>query len=189
MRTLCIPKEKIPRQVLDGAGVWRISLAGELSLADVLWIEREEAETNFAFRHLIPYAVFEDGEGRIACYPRHGSEKRLAGFYSCGIGGHIEEGDLGASLADTVRRGLLRELCEEIANFDEGKASLEYAGLISESETEAGLVHLGLLYRAMCAKGYVPAPSRELEGLIWLKKEEALKLKLELWSRLALSAL
>ena len=163
MRTLCIPKEKIPRQVLDGAGVWRISLADELSLADVRWIEREEAETNFAFRHLIPYAVFEDEEGRIACYPRHGSEKRLAGFYSCGIGGHIEEGDLGASLADTVRRGLLRELYEEIANFDEGKASLEYAGLISESETEAGLCTWGYCTERCARKATCPPPRASLK--------------------------
>lgn len=189
MNVLCVPIQVLPDEIVQTTGAWKIPLYEAIPAEAVCWMERAGAEKNFSFKHIIPYVLFTDKDGRFACYPRHGSETRLAGLYSCGIGGHIEETDKGESVSATIKNGLLRELKEEIRNFDQAGIHLEYLGLISEKESEVGLVHLGVVWIARCTENFLPVPSEELCGLFWEKKEEIEKRKTELWTKLAFSLL
>lgn len=152
----------------------------------VEWIERAEAEKNCNYKQLIPYCVFVSADKKIACYPRHGSENRLHGLYSCGIGGHIEETDKSEYLEDTIQNGLVRELSEEIKDFKRKETRLKYCGIINEVENEVGLVHLGIVYVAFCKLGYTPLPANELTGLEWKTLEELRQINTELWSQLVI---
>ena len=67
--------------------------------------------------------------------------------------------------------------------------TLEYLGLISEKESDVGLVHLGIVYLARCKDDYVPLAAEETKGLEWKTKDELRNLKKELWSTLALDFL
>lgn len=150
------------------------------------WIERSEAETNPSYKQIIPYIVMQDSQSRILCYPRHGTEKRLHGLLSCGIGGHIDEGDKKGAFAETVKTGMLRELSEEISNFNPEMVTLAYKGIINELDTPVGHVHLGLVYLAVCKVGYKPEPSGETAGMAWKTMAQLTSLNMEQWSWLAL---
>mgnify|MGYP002857861251 CR=1 FL=1 len=189
MKVCSVPVEKLPKNVCLQTDFFAIPLQDAVRQEDVVWIERNDAEKDFSYKHLITYAVFQSFDGKIACYPRHGSEKRLRGLYSCGIGGHIDECDKAPSLKETVENGLRRELFEELKNYDGSKVKLSYLGLISEKESEVGLVHLGAVYLAKCDKGYLPVAAEETKGLEWKSFDELRLVKKELWSDLALKFL
>ena len=84
---------------------------------------------------------------------------------------------------------MIRELSEEISNFDNALIDLEYKGLINEVETQVGLVHLGIVYLGKCKTAFVPQESDETKGLEWKSLEELKQFKSELWTKLALNLL
>jgi predicted NUDIX family phosphoesterase len=161
-----------------------VDIFSYVSDEDVVWIERKEAEVNPVFKQIIPYIVVRNSKKQYLCYPRHGTENRLHGMYSCGIGGHIDEIDAGESFRETVHKGLMRELSEEIQNFSSAGFNLSYKGIINEIENAVGLVHLGLVYLAECVDSYVPIPAEELMGMEWKTQEEFTNIRKELWSEL-----
>ena len=73
------------------------------------------------YKQLIPYVLLQKADGKFACYQRHGTEIRLHGKWSAGIGGHIDEPDQQTSLKATLETGMLRELKEELLDFDKKK--------------------------------------------------------------------
>ncbi|AEJ18265.1 NUDIX domain-containing protein [Gracilinema caldarium] len=159
------------------------------------FIIRRQAEQDPSYKQLIPYCILQDPEGRFLCYPRQGTEKRLHGLYSLGIGGHINPED--AVLQDdqidverTVMRALVREASEEAGLQGHGMKS-QFRGLIHEERSPVGMVHLGLVYTIQ-TRSELLKPGEELAGSLWLSPE-ALKEKLETesasletWSTLAL---
>lgn len=189
MRVLCIAAKYIPTAITHGTGFWNIPFAAILPQDKTCWIERSNAEKNILFKHIIPYVLCMNTQNRLACYIRCGSEKRLAGLYSCGIGGHAEEIDKAATLQKTIENGLYRELTEEISNFNKLKIELEYLGVIHENKTEAGLVHVGIVYLCRCSSDILPEPAQELGNLQWKSLHEIKELRTELWTGLALSLL
>src|SRR6185437_9107757 len=97
-RVLCFE-----RKLLEDLGVFQgISLDVEKYLpvvtasANILYRNRSEAELDRRYKQLIPYVLIICN-GKILRYRRGkgGSEKRLHGFYSVGVGGHISEEDNG----------------------------------------------------------------------------------------------
>lgn len=163
--------------------------SGVLTLDSVEWRPRLSAESDFTRKQIIPYCLTADASGSFACYERKGSEGRLHGLWSLGIGGHINPVDCdGAeSVEEICRRGLLRELSEEFSGFDPSACVLEFLGVINEERTEVGKVHLGLVYRAMVAAR--PGAGAELGGLTWLDRSRFAEYEMELWSRLAAGCL
>jgi predicted NUDIX family phosphoesterase len=153
------------------------------------WVERSLAEKDPSYKQIIPYIIVQNSAGQFLCYPRHGAEERLHGYYSCGIGGHIDEVDKRESFAETVRVGMTRELSEEISNFAPELVELSFKGIINETESEVGQVHLGVVYLARCRGAYLPLPSEETGGMEWKTAEELASLEKELWSDLALGLL
>jgi len=186
MKICCIDTITLPAEWTAMTTVRAVDFFSFVSAANIRWIERSEAETNSAYKQIIPYIVVRQSSGHILCYPRHGAESRLHGFYSCGIGGHIDIEDARDTFKETISAGMTRELNEELANFREDRVELVYRGIINETESAVGQVHLGLVYTAQCLGDYAPQPSEETAGMEWKSPEELKLVNKELWSDLAL---
>lgn len=141
----------IPRSRFESAGVFhgfrpfdedyrsRLLVPGELSFRP-----RSLMETDPSFKQLIPYVILRHG-GAIFEYVRgsSGGESRLHHRRSAGIGGHISSED-GHANAEVYRKGMLRELAEEV---DLRSAWTErLLGFIYDGRTPVGEVHLGIVH-------------------------------------------
>ena len=188
MQICCIETTRLPPAWTEKTAALAVDFFSGLSITDVCWVDRPLAETTNAYKQIIPYVVVQSKE-RILCYPRHGTESRLHGLYSCGIGGHIDMQDAQDTLEQTVIAGMMRELHEELAAFQEDKIQLVYRGIINEAATPVGQVHLGLVYTACCLSDYTPQPAEELKGMTWKTIDELTHLTKELWTNLALDLL
>lgn len=113
-----------------------------LDPAQMRFLPRDEAEHDPSYKQLIPYLVLRHGGAVFHYRRRGGGEKRLAQRRSVGIGGHIcsDDGDL----AGAYRRGLLRELAEEV-ELQDGYTE-RCVGLINDDRTPVGQVHLGIVH-------------------------------------------
>ncbi len=157
------------------------------------WLPRSQVEGDPAFKQWIPYVLLRNTGGELAAYPRQGSEARLHGLWSLGIGGHINpiDGDTGASWREWLWNGLRRELAEEFPAAVTGRT--RFLGLIHESCTAVGRVHLGAVFLHEPETWNV-APGSELTDLRWLRVDELggaewPRARFELWSELALTLL
>lgn len=202
-RVLCSPTEELPKAWRPDFGAVPITESQLqetlVSLAPV-WLPRSQAETDPEFLQWIPYALLLDPQDRIAAYPRKGSETRLHGVWSLGVGGHVNPVDGPASTADRarlhdwpalLRNGLRRELHEEYPGL--APRSIDFLGLIHESRTPVGRVHLGAVFR-VAVPGDPGTPGPELDGLRWLSPQslggtEWPEARFESWSILALRLL
>jgi predicted NUDIX family phosphoesterase len=113
-----------------------------LDVAHLRFLPRDEAEHDPSYKQIIPYLVLRHG-GLVFHYRRRGGgEKRLATRRSIGIGGHVcsDDGDL----AGAYRRGLRRELAEEVEL--QGGHVERCIGLINDDRTPVGQVHLGIVH-------------------------------------------
>jgi predicted NUDIX family phosphoesterase len=141
----------IPTSVFHAAGLFQgfspevaRYLPRLLDPAHLRYLPRGEAETDPAFKQLIPYVVLR-WRDQLFHYTRgpSGAEARLRALRSVGIGGHICAEDAAAP-ADAYRAGLLREVAEEV---ELGCAYRERAvGLINDDGTPVGQVHLGVVH-------------------------------------------
>lgn len=163
------------------------------------WLPRSRAEHDADFKQWIPYVLVENARGELAAYPRHGTEARLHGLHSLGIGGHINPVDTESAPSSpapllsfwrtALWTGLRRELAEEFPAAAEG--TTRFLGLINEETGPVGRVHLGAVFHHRLAHN-PPPPEGELSGLVWLPPA-ALGLppwpftRFESWSRLALT--
>ena len=185
MKTCCVLVKDLPENIVKVTSCFKIAF-NFIEESKIKWIERKDAETDYNYKQIIPYVIIQKSDGKIACYQRHGSEKRLAGLYSCGFGGHIEESDIGKNFYETLQKGMIRELSEEISNFNTKFIDLNYLGIINEVESNVGLVHLGCVYLAKCDEAFIPQESDETKGLEWKTFDELQQLETELWTKLAL---
>jgi predicted NUDIX family phosphoesterase len=140
----------VPATVLHEAGLFHgftdraeHYLPRVLEASGLRFLPRDLAEHDPTFKQLIPYLVLRHA-GRVFHYRRGaaGGEKRLTARRSVGIGGHVcsDDGDL----AGAYRRGLLRELAEEVDL--EGGYRERCLGLINDDRTPVGQVHLGIVH-------------------------------------------
>jgi len=146
-RVLCFE-----RKLLDQLGVFQgISLEIQkylpvvTSSAQVLYLNRSDAEQDRRYKQLIPY-VLVICDGKVLRYRRGrgGQETRLHGLYSVGVGGHISEEDHGLfSSRVGYQEGMRRELLEEVA-IDEAKDVA--VAVINDDSTEVGYVHFGVVH-------------------------------------------
>lgn len=187
MRILCMKTAGMDAESISRTVAIRKPFEATIDQSNFEWMERTDVEHNPAYKQLIPYAVVFDSMGRIACYPRHGSEMRLHGVWSCGVGGHVEEQDIASSCFGTVRKGLSRELSEEFSDFSEVRCSIDYRGMINETESELGLCHFGVVFRIEASGERPFHAAEELKSLEWLTVKEFLGMRTELWSRMALT--
>lgn len=195
---LCAETAALPPAWLPEAGSIPLTEPGlfaVLTHVEPHWIARSRAETDERVKQWIPYVLIEDPRGRLAAYPRHGSETRLHGCWSLGVGGHVNpqddpsvETDRTTSWRNRIWSGLQRELQEEFPAAVRG--TTEFLGLIHESRSAVGRVHLGAVFLHRPA-GPPGEPGPELTGLQWLCPSEIGQAgwpldRFELWSQLAL---
>ena len=188
---LCIKRSDTPKSWLMN----EVAISMELNTfledidgAKMQWIPRYKAEQTTDPKQLIPYAVIVDGKGQFACYPRHGSEKRIHGLWSIGIGGHIDYVDEcpNGTWEKTIKTSLTRELSEELNS--NVRLNPIFKGVINEEKTKVGANHLGLVFLITISDHSLISPAEEIEGLIWLNSEQlgSKDYPLELWSKLAM---
>lgn len=185
MKVLCIEATKLSTEITQQTISSKENIFELINESQICWIERTQAEKDINYKQIIPYILLKNENGQFACYQRHGTETRLHNKYSAGIGGHVDEPDGKSTLQQTIESGMLRELSEELCNFQQENILLEYLGIINEVESEVGLMHVGLVYKAECLNGYIPEAGSELLGMEWKTVEEISLLDKELWTELA----
>jgi predicted NUDIX family phosphoesterase len=163
-----------------------------LSRGSNFFIPRPEAETNPAYKQIIPYALIVF-ERTVLHYVRgkKAGEQRLVAKGSIGIGGHMNETDesLFAMDEQAYRAGVEREVNEEIkinTSFED-----RIVALLNDDSTEVGRVHLGIVHIFKLKEPKVQKHEAMITGLSFLTKEEltARRDSLETWSQICLDAL
>jgi predicted NUDIX family phosphoesterase len=156
------------------------------------FMARAQAETNPAFKQIIPYVVITDGQS-ILHYVRgkKAGEQRLVSKGSVGIGGHINDEDhtLFAFGMQAFQDAVKREVCEELSV--QGEFNAVPVGLINDDSTEVGRVHLGVVHVLFCQPGQVKKKEQVITQVEFLPIAE-LKNKrdqMETWSQLCLDNL
>ena len=152
------------------------------------FIPRPDAEQDPSYKQIIPYVILRQGD-KIFTTRRlnKGTEARLHGKLSIGIGGHINPVDE-TDREKVLMRGLERELEEEVSI--EKRSELVPLGVINDDTNGVGSVHLGLCF-TMEVQGEVKVRETEkLEGL-WMTVPELLENsdRLETWTQIAVKAL
>jgi len=198
-RILCSLRNELPKSWLPRRGAVSISWDDFLAVMHArpprLYV-RGEIENNPSIKQWIPYVVLGRGDGCIACYPRQGSEARLHGNWSVGIGGHVNEGDLPPmerwDWREALLAGMQRELEEEAPGIRPVRPP-RLLGLINEDETSVGSVHIGLVCEVRILDDAGLTAGEELRGLEWAPPARLTggdrDRPLELWSDLALELL
>lgn len=143
------------------------------------FIDRPVAEESPQFKQIIPYVVIRHA-GRFYLLQRtkKQTESRLHLKYSIGIGGHINP-----DTPDLID-GLHKELEEEVAVI--GDYDLTFAGILIDTTTPVGSVHLGIVYWLDSETGDVTV--RETEKMVgrWATRDEVREVydALESWSQI-----
>jgi len=155
------------------------------------FMSRALAETNPAFKQIIPYVVITDGKS-VLHYVRgkKAGEQRLVAKGSVGIGGHINDEDdslfaFGIDM-QAFRDAVKREVYEELAI--KGEFNARAVGLINDDSTEVGRVHFGVVHVMFCKPEEVKKNEQVITQVEFMPIEE-LKAKrehMETWSQLCL---
>ena len=163
-----------------------------LSRGSNFFIPRSDAESNPAYKQIIPYALIAF-ENTILHYVRgkKAGEQRLIAKGSIGIGGHMNETDesLFAMDEQAYRAGVEREVNEEIkidTPFED-----RIIALLNDDSTEVGRVHLGIVHIFKLKEPKVQKREAMITGLTFLTKEELTKRResLESWSQICVDSL
>jgi predicted NUDIX family phosphoesterase len=163
-----------------------------LSRGNNFFIPRPEAESNPAYKQIIPYALIAF-ENRVAYYVRgkKAGEQRLVAKGSIGIGGHMNETDESLFALDeqAYRVGVEREVNEEVkidTQFED-----RIVALLNDDTTEVGRVHLGIVHVFKLTEPKVEKREAMIRGLTFLTKAELVSRResLETWSQICLDSL
>jgi len=197
-RVLVVPAEVFERLGrFQGLSTDLDRYLGPLLTSDRLSYEpRAAMEEDPSFKQLIPYVLMRhtgpDGVVSLFTYQRGagGGETRLRKKRSVGVGGHVSTLDQHpASGHDVYRRGLERELAEEI---EIGAAYTEQiVGILNDDETPVGRVHLGVVHVLELAAPVVTPREADLTDPRFLPVAEVLATieDYESWSQIAVRAL
>jgi predicted NUDIX family phosphoesterase len=163
-----------------------------LSRGSNFFIPRSEAETNPAYKQIIPYALIAF-ERTVLHYVRgkKAGEQRLVAKGSIGIGGHMNETDESLFAMDegAYRAGVEREVNEEInigTSFED-----RIVALLNDDSTEVGRVHLGIVHIFKLKEPKVQKREAMITSLGFLTREELMGRRgsLETWSQICLDSL
>ena len=206
-KVLCIARTALQQQNIptQANGIYPFDL-NEVDFEDYQFINRKVCDDKndkswnhllaAVFPQILPYIAVMDTDGKYLTYSRNGTETRLHGSRSLGIGGHIdicdfydEDFHLFNSPIETIAQATHRELVEEInvaAMFD--MTLLDR--IIVDTTNSVGKVHVGLT-TTLIAEQHSIQPQEELHDAKWLTVEE-LKASIdeyENWSKLIIEDL
>lgn len=207
-KILCIARKNLEQAVDLHAGIVPLSSieANQLfSSIPYCFIDRNIAEHDSSFKQVIPYCILQNEQGDFFVYDRKGSESRLHGFSSLGIGGHINETDTGTDLFSIIISGATRELIEELPSLRDilpalfqklvsaqqdallvqHAPSIVMHGLINEELSTVGSVHVGLVIGLVVSAEMIVDVDTELFEWRWVSAQELRLDSFETWSQLA----
>ncbi len=156
--------------------------------------ERQEAETNFSFKQVIPYVVVSAPlrPGVLAYLltqrTNQQQESRLHNKYSIGQGGHINDLDFKSDTTNQspILVGLMREIKEEF-HLD-GISTCEPVGVLNDDSNEVSRVHLGLVYRVHVVSQYLEVAEHGKHTAQWATASEleGYYANMERWSQIVM---
>lgn len=190
-RVLCFKRE-----LFEQLGVFQgLSLDVEKYLpvvtaaGNTTYLNRSEAELDRRYKQLIPYVLVICND-KILRYRRGkgGGEKRLHGFYSVGIGGHISDVDIELFSNAGYQEGMRRELLEEVAIEEMHEATV---AAINDDSTDVGYVHFGVVHILSVTSEDVAGHRSGIVAPEFVAITEAVKntTEYESWSRFCLENL
>ena len=204
---LCIDRSALAEQniPLSANGIYPFDL-NQVDAQDFQFINRRVCDdkdehtfnhsVGYRFPQILPYITVKDTEDKYLTYSRNGTETRLHGSRSLGIGGHVDICDLYDhnyqllnNPIEAIIQATHRELKEEIdvsAMFD---ATL-LSRIIVDTTNPVGCVHVGLTTTIIAEQRGIH-PQEELHDPQWLTVEE-LKANIdqyENWSKLIIEGL
>jgi predicted NUDIX family phosphoesterase len=182
-----------PTQLLKQAGMFQ-GVSFEMSrYLDIIlnpknhtFLKRKEAESNPAYKQLIPYALLQCGD-KYFVYRRGKllAEKRLHGNYSLGIGGHISVTDP-TLFGTTYEDGLKREINEEV--YLDSPYTQRIVALLNDDSNEVGTVHFAIVHVLSLEKPLVRPKEKSINETTFLGIDELQKdiEKFENWSQICI---
>ncbi len=151
-----------------------------------MYLKRKEAESDPAYKQLIPYAVLHCDD-KVFVYRRGKlqGEKRLLGNYSLGIGGHISISDP-TLFGTTYQAGLQRELDEEVSL--ESRYTQRIVALLNDDSNEVGKVHFGIVHAIALEKPFVRPKEKSINETGFLDADKLQRDidKFENWSKICI---
>lgn len=153
--------------------------------------DKEDITIGEQFPQILPYILIKNSNGEFLSYPRSGTETRLHGSNSIGVGGHIDITDVGVEtgeldILDTIDYAIARELYEELGIGEKLADGVERKYTLMDISDNVGKVHLGLIYELQLPVGYEPKRTEEIPVFEWLKPHQ-LKKNIDIyesWSRI-----
>ena len=186
--TLCVARDSLPKEWLGKHVSLSVSNQGlefAFSKTEYLFRCRREIEEDSTYKQLIPYVLVFNAKGELLTYKRQGTETRLNQMWSIGVGGHINQGDWSPnmSLIQCIECGMQRECFEELGIVCN---DFKLHGIINEEITKVGHTHFGIMF-SIELKNFLTPHTQEFNEVQFINISYIQKLKLELWSELAIS--
>ena len=206
---LCIDRFALEEQniPIEANGIYPFDL-NKVNTEDYQFINRKICDDKnehtfnhsigYRFPQILPYITVTDGKGKYLSYSRNGTETRLHGSRSIGIGGHIDVVDMYDpdyeslnNIKETIIQATIRELEEEINLLCDGDwlvSKTNLGKLIVDTTNPVGEVHVGLFSKLVYPYAQ---PQEELHDAKWLTVDE-LKANIdeyENWSKLIIEGM
>ena len=203
---LCIEREALQQQDIPyhTSGIFPFNL-NNVSSEDFHFLNRKLVDSKdnkvyqdigYLLPQILPYITIMDLDGNYLTYSRNGTETRLHGSRSIGIGGHIDITDMYDQYysvfnnpIETIKQATNRELYEEVG-IDLEPELFKFNKLIVDTTNSVGKVHVGLTSTIVMDYTDIQ-PQEELHDPQWLSVEE-LKANIdeyENWSKLIIEGL
>lgn len=189
----------VRRAKLEELGIWQgLNFEIErylpvlLSRENNFFTPRSAAETNLAYKQIIPYVLLVHG-GKVLHYVRgkKSGEQRLVSKGSIGIGGHMNEQDEGLFALDEAAylEGVRREVCEELKIGSPFRNRA--VALLNDDSNEVGQVHMGIVHIFELEEPNVEKNEAMITNLAFLSPDELLARRdlMETWSQICLDGL
>ena len=158
----------------------------ELIMQHGCFIPRAHAETNPAYKQIIPYMIFKFQDKLFVMQRKSSaSEQRLASKFSLGIGGHIRHDDI---VNNNIIDWANREFEEEVTFT--GSKTIQILGMLNDDTSDVGKVHIGVIMLIQADSDKISINDEHKSGvLLTLDECIALKPQMEMWSQICLEFL
>lgn len=143
---------------------------------------RCEAELDSSFKQVIPYVILRNGDKVFCTHRLNGGDARLAGSYSIGTGGHIDNGE-------SIYDGMYRELREEVGLKPSDIFGYRVVGFILDNSSAVNSVHLGVVINMLVSTQDIQCLEKEKLSGEWVGYSMLKQLydhdQLESWSMIS----
>lgn len=146
-----------------------------------IFMPRSHAETNPAFKQIIPYMLFIFHNKLFVMQRKNSaSEQRLASKFSLGIGGHVRQEDM---TTNNIIDWANREFEEEVTY--QGSKTIQIVGILNDDSNDVGKVHLGIIMLVQADSDNITINDEHKSGVL-LTRDECINLapQMETWSQI-----